>query len=970
MKSKTSKKDFFIKIILPTLLAFCLFTISIFSVIIPSFEKNMLEKKREVIKELTNSAWSILSEFNQKVQEGVYTKENAQQEVIQIIEYLRYGDERKDYFWITDMRPYMVVHPYRSELNNTDLSNYKDPEGKKLFVEFVNKVKSNGEGFVDYMWQWKDDSTKIVPKLSFVKEFKPWGWIIGTGIYIEDVKEEIASLTKDLIYISIAILLVLAVLLIFISQQSLKIESKRQTAELGLRESEAKYRTLVEASTEGLVMMLGGEYVYANKTIINMLGYEEDDNINVESILLTGKNINSEGGKYFNNLKNGNLSGRQVEIQLSKKDGSLINVILYASEISFGEKTGYTVIVKDVSVHKKIEEQLGVNEQKYQTLINNINIGLFRIILEQGGKFIEANSSVLNILGYKEKNELLETGLFDLILNKIDQKSLLKRILSDGRINNLIIQMKKKNGEVSIFSISAVLVKDENNEPVFCDGIIEDINDKIKLDEERENLIVELQTSLRFLNEPVEKFIKNAVACNMNLPISKAAKMMTSKKYSAALIVTESNEYVGIVTDHDLRARVIAEGIDLNKPVFEVMSSPIISIQSNSLVFQALLFMNEKSVRHLAVRKNNGDIIGLISSEELLKVHMHSASYILREIETAESVEDIITSKEKLPRLVKTLVDSGAKTKNITQIITSVFDTIVQKLIVLAVNEIGEPPAKFTFVALGSAGRKEQTLISDQDNAIIFEEVPEEKLEHAEKYFSKLASKVCTWLNDCGYVYCTGEAMANNPKWSKPLSEWKKYFHTWITNSDPQDLIDLSIFFDFRSVYGEKELALELRKYLFKIAEGQSGFYQHLAKNCLLHKPPIGLLGNIVVKSKGEHPETFDIKTAVMPIVDYARIYSIKYKMSVTNTIERLHELFNKGHINKTSFEELLQAYNYLMQLRFKHQATQITNNLKVDNYINPDEFTNIEQGTLKNAFTQILSVQKKLNYDFSGEAL
>ncbi len=972
MKSRKSKREFFIKIILPTLLAFSLFTISIFSIIIPTFEQNMLEKKREVIKELTNSAWSILEEFEKKVKDGQYTQTEAQEEAKRIVEYLRYGDERKDYFWITDLHPYMIVHPYRSELNNTDLTDYKDSAGKKLFVEFVDIVKSNGEGFVDYMWQWKDDSTKIVSKLSYVKGFEPWGWIIGTGIYIEDVNEEIASLTKNLIYLSLSILIVLGLILAFISQQSLKIEKMRQKAEIGLRESEAKYRTLVEASKEGLVMLLDGEYVYLNKALLNILGYNDQniDEIDIENILIGDNPEENSGGEFFKNLKKGILPNKQIESSLQDKSGNKIETIFYTSEISLGEKKGYSIIVKDITVHKKREDELGQKEEKYQSLINNINLGLFRISLGRNGKFIEVNSSILDILGFSDKQELFETSLFDLFNNKQDQKTLYKQLLKDGTVKNSVIKVRKKNGEASIISFSALLIKDENNKPIYCDGIIEDISEKIKIDEDRENLILELQTSLHFLNEPVINFLKKAVECRMDESIENVAKQLTKSKYSAALIVRDTGEQIGVITDHDLRERVIAEDYNISRPIFEVMSSPIISIPSNSLVFQALNFMEEKSVRHLAVRDTSGDILGIISSEELLKVHMHSSAYLQREIENSQSVEDLIAGRDKLPLLLKTLIYSGVKIQYITQIVTSIFDSTAEKLITFAIQELGEPPVKFSFIALGSAGRKELTLISDQDNAIIYEDVPGYKKLETENYFNKLASKVCAWLNDCGYVFCSGEAMARNPKWSQPLSQWKKYFHSWITNSDQQDLIDISIFFDFRSVYGDRELALNLRDYVFEVSAGQAGFYQHLVKNCLLHKPPIGLLGNIVLESKGEHPETFDIKAATIPIIDFARIYSLKFKVKCTSTIDRLNELLEKGFINKTAFDELIQAYNYLMQLRFKHHAAKIEKGAKPDNFINPKHFSQIEQNTLKNAFTQILSIQKKLNYDFSGEAL
>ncbi len=971
MLTKNHKRNFFLRIVLPTLFAFILFTSSFFIFIIPAFESNMLAGKREMISELTNSAWSILADFNEKYESNELLIELAQSEAVERIKNLRYGEESKDYFWITDEHPNMIMHPYRPELDGTDLSDYSDHEGKRLFVEFVKVVKQSGEGYVDYMWQWKDDSTKIVPKLSFVKEFKPWGWIIGTGIYIEDVKEEISNLTGNLIYVSLAILFLVGLILFYIGEQSLKIENERQTAEEGLRESESKYRALVEASTDGLVMILESKFVYANYALLEMLGYKNISEANNLSKIICREDFEEISGiQFFNNLlKNGNYKP-QFESKLITKNNSEADVVLYTSEISFGEKSGFTVIVKDISTSKRISEELGENKERFNTLINNINIGVFRSTLGRNSRFIEVNSAALKIFGFEKKEELLETKIVELFRDKEDQERFFEKLFSRGEVKNNVIQIFKRDGSTSMISVSAVLVKDDQDSSKFCDGIIEDITDRIRLDKERENLIVELQTSLKFLHQPLENFLTKVVSCNMNETIQEAAKIISKQKYSAALVQSDKGEYIGIVTDHDLRERVVAENYDMNKSIHNVMSAPLVTISSDAFVFEGLMRMHESSTRHLAVKNNEGTILGIISSEELLKVERQSSAYLLRGIEIAKSIDELSEVKVKLPRLIKALVDSGAKIKNITHIITSVFDAIVIKLIEFAVDELGEPPVLFSFVALGSAGRKEQTLISDQDNAIIFENVDEKDYDKVKKYFDKLAQSVCYGLNECGYTFCKGEAMAKNTKWTQPLDKWISYFHNWIANSSQQDLIDISIFFDFRYVYGNSNLVDKLREKLSELTDGQAGFFQHLTKNCLLHKPPVGILGGLLLESKGDHAETFDIKLATMPISDFSRIYALKNNLSDTNTLKRLHSLWEKGIINKNSYEEIVQAYNFLMQLRFKHQATQITEDKPFDNFINPNKLTRIEVKTLKNTFAQINAIQKRLNYDFSGEAL
>ena len=186
---------------------------------------------------------------------------------------LRYGKDGKDYFWITDMRPVMIVHPYRPELEGTDVSEYRDANGVQVFVEFLKAVRDRDQGYVEYLWQWKDDSHRIVPKLSFVERFPAWDWVIGTGIYLDDVQEEIGRMARWMIWLSLGITAALALILAFVTHQSLAIERGRQTAETRLRESHERYRALVEASGEGMVLLVGGAFAYANRTFLDMTGY-------------------------------------------------------------------------------------------------------------------------------------------------------------------------------------------------------------------------------------------------------------------------------------------------------------------------------------------------------------------------------------------------------------------------------------------------------------------------------------------------------------------------------------------------------------------------------------------------------------------------------------------------------------------------------------------------------------------------
>ncbi len=270
-------------------------------------------------------------------------------------------------------------------------------------------------------------------------------------------------------------------------------------------------------------------------------------------------------------------------------------------------------------------------------------------------------------------------------------------------------------------------------------------------------------------------------------------------------------------------------------------------------------------------------------------------------------------------------------------------------------------------MGLGSEGRGEETLLTDQDNAIIYEDVEESKKQEVAEYFLKLGTKVCDWLNDIGYTYCIGNIMAKNPKWCKPLSEWKNYFTKWIATALPQDLLEINIFFDYYCLYGDSDITLSLRNHIGELIKKHPQFFIYMTQNTLLYKPPLNIFGNIVLESKGKNSDTFSIKEAMIPIVSFARIYSIQNNISQTNTLERFELLFGKKIISFSTYNEIKYAYNYLMQLRLKHQMFSIDNGEKANNDINPKQLTSIDRSMIKKVFSQIQSFQTKLNFDFKG---
>ncbi len=351
--SKILYSGFNLRILLPTVMATALFIISIFAIVIPDFRENMMTEKKKTIKELVATAGSVIRFYTEKVKTGDLTTNQAQIKAITEIKKMRYGNENKDYFWITDMTPTMIMHPYRPDLNGKDLSNYRDSSsrsGKKLFVEFVNIVKKQNEGYVKYSWQWKDNKNRTELKLSYVKGFSEWGWIVGTGIYIHDVEKEIARLNKKLFFVFIIISICLTLISISVVMYSKRIENNRIQAEAGLREVKNRYRALVEASNEGYILEIDNQITYANHTLKMMLGFN-DEELSKLKIWELLQQPTSE----TNNLQNMLMRKTQLkdfETRAKTKDGELINVIIGVSKIFFSNKGDHVISFRPIKRNK------------------------------------------------------------------------------------------------------------------------------------------------------------------------------------------------------------------------------------------------------------------------------------------------------------------------------------------------------------------------------------------------------------------------------------------------------------------------------------------------------------------------------------------------------------------------------------------------------------------------------------------
>ncbi|MGD9055954.1 MAG: DUF294 nucleotidyltransferase-like domain-containing protein [Desulfobacterales bacterium] len=482
--------------------------------------------------------------------------------------------------------------------------------------------------------------------------------------------------------------------------------------------------------------------------------------------------------------------------------------------------------------------------------------------------------------------------------------------------------------------------------------------------------IKDKEFNLPFFNRPIsEIFRPNIVTCPYDATVAEAAQKMAKNNSGSIFIKDEKGKVDGIITEADLIKRAMTKGLDAGHSASTIASSPLVSVPADSQVFEAFITMIQEDKRHLAVSSKANDIIGAISDKDLIAAQAHSTVLLIKTIKSAKNVNQLENIHSKMALMLLDPIRNGANPEYITRLITTFSDAILDKVIEFSIAELGSPPCKFAFMIMGSEGREEQTLVSDQDNGIVYEDLENDKDKaRASAYFGKLAELVCNQLDIAGYKFCDGDCMAKNPQWCQSLFNWKKYFHNWIYQGTNEDLLHSSIFFDFRGVWGDLELTDQLKSFLMDSVEKRAGFLRHLTENALHFKPPIGLFGKLIVESEGEHKDSFNIKWAMQPIVDLARVYSLKHRIVQTNTLTRLFRLYTKHIFSNKQYIDLVQTYNYLMHLRFLRQITTIIDEEKPpDNYINPNNLSYLDKAILKEVFKKIEQFQKNLQAEFSG---
>ncbi len=455
---------------------------------------------------------------------------------------------------------------------------------------------------------------------------------------------------------------------------------------------------------------------------------------------------------------------------------------------------------------------------------------------------------------------------------------------------------------------------------------------------------------------------KKVVTAPQDISIREAATIMSMNKISSVVLVNDNNMPVGIITDRDLREKVVAKGRNFDSPAKDIMSLPFLRVDAQETLFEALLKMIKHNVHHLPIVKD-GAVTGILTNHDVILFQGTSPIALAKDIESQKDIDGLAPLALRIENIVNLLLHENLRATNIGRVIAELNDRVISKVIEIAELKYGKPPVPYCWIVFGSEGRKEQAYKTDQDNAIIYKD-PDTNSEDIEvkKYFAEFTTFIHEQLLKCGFPICPVNYVASNPKLCQSLKVWKRNYADWILELRNGSIMHSPIFFDFRPVYGDFDLAYKLREEINYYLREQRVFFGYIANRAVRNMPPLGFLKTFVVEKSGEYKDKLNLKTkGIAPIVDMIRLFALEKQVNETSTLERIEVLKDKHQIVAEYAEELVHSLEFLMMLRMRNQFEQIKQRSPVDNFIDPETLTNLEKKTIKEAFNVISKVQDLL---------
>jgi CBS domain-containing protein len=451
---------------------------------------------------------------------------------------------------------------------------------------------------------------------------------------------------------------------------------------------------------------------------------------------------------------------------------------------------------------------------------------------------------------------------------------------------------------------------------------------------------------------------RGPVFCDPSDPIRDIARRMTEEEVTAVLV--RLRDGLGIVTDKDLRAKVVAAGRATTEPVANIMTTPVITVGADRFAFDAMIDMLESGVHHLAVVEPSGRVVGVVSSDDLINLESRSPFTVRRAISRAPDEDALVLAAGRLPALFLGLLDAGLGAPEIGRVLALQCDSATSRLADFAIQRHGPPPVAWAWLALGSVARRELTLASDQDNALAYADGDSDGDTAIDAYFARFAREINAGLARCGFGIDAGDVLARDHRWRMPLSAWIRVFRECLESPDASHLVRAAVSFDFRRVLGGLEIVRPLVGIL-QTARDHPDFLRRLARTATDCRPPLDFRGRLSVRRKDGRGQ-LDLKLGgIVPIASLARFHALSNGITISSTLDRLVAAEEVGALDRESAQALREAFTAVCKVRLEHHAACIQEGVPPDNLIDPRGLPPLERATLREAFLAIARAQKQL---------
>jgi CBS domain-containing protein len=453
--------------------------------------------------------------------------------------------------------------------------------------------------------------------------------------------------------------------------------------------------------------------------------------------------------------------------------------------------------------------------------------------------------------------------------------------------------------------------------------------------------------------------------CKPTESARQVARRLVEKQISAVVVADDSRAPLGIITEKDLVAKVIApENADCRSVTAgEIMTPHPYAMPPETYMYEAMAYMTGHRLKHLPV-VDRGELVGIVTLRDLMRYRSQKAMLLIGNIREERTLEGLAAIRREIVTVARTLLSETRSTPEVMEILSYIHHSIIRRVFDLCLEEMRaeghtQPQVRYCFLLMGSGGRREMLLDPDQDNGFIFENVPEARLPEVEAFFAPLAGKLVQALGRVGYPLCEGKVMADNPAWRGRLKDWQWRINEWVTNPEPQKVLYSSIFFDFVPLAGDATLALQLRDAVNQLIRNFQGFLYHMMSLDLRYKVPLGMLGRFLVEKSGEHKGEISLKQGgSVYIVDCIRMFALEKELSVVTTLDRLKALVEQRIFSPETAEHIRAAFEAISFLRLRNEIRCIEQGKEPSHWLDPHTLSKNEQDLLREAFAAVSKLQ------------